>query len=166
MFETVLYLMAFLAVCLLVIRRELFKRPIFFAILFVIGAIGSIFFEYPLISVGLWTHLVYPQILGVSWFAALMYIPFLGISYALGKALSKMLSQNEYVMFFISGMIVGFVIDLTSVALGFYRYNFTFPFAIGGVPLGITVAEGIAVSVVILISFWLSGIFSKIIKRK
>jgi hypothetical protein len=156
-----IYLIIFFFLLLVIAGKDIARKKMFYAVLFIIGAAGSIPFEYPLISFGLWNHSIYPQILGVSWFAILMYVPFLSLSYFIGDFLARKLKYNKYIMFFVSGMAIGFVIDITSVALGFYRYNFTIPFAIGGVPLGITIAEGIAVSVAIAISDYISKMITK-----
>lgn len=156
----ILYLLVSVAACSMLIYRDVAKKPLFFAILFFVGVVGSIPFEYPLISMGLWSHLVYPQVLGVSWFASLMYAPFLGICYIIGKSMTKRFKRNEYAMYLLCGMVVGFVIDITSVALGFYKYNFSFPIAIGGVPLGITIAEGVGVAIAILFSNWFYGVLT------
>jgi len=144
------------AILVLVAGRSIRKEPALYAILFIIGLLASVPFEYPLISWGLWTHYPEPLIFGVSWFAVLSYVPFLGLSCWLGKNLYRKTKLNQHFLFFLSGALIGFIFDITATSLGYYTYHFSFPLAIGNVPLGITVAEGLAVAFAIFIAQQLS----------
>jgi len=60
--------------------------------------------------------------------------------------------RKEYLLFFVSGAALGFYFDLSSFMNGFYSYPGFYPVTIIGLPLTMTIAEGLSVAVTIRIS--------------
>jgi len=129
---------------ILVVRESKFN--FYYLLLVLIGVIGGTIFEYPFIILGFWSHLIEPKVLGVSWYASLMYIPWITFTYITGTKLSKKFRMNEFICYFIIGTLVGLVIDVISINLGFYKHNFNSILRIFQMPIEMTVVEGLAIT--------------------
>ncbi|HUB92457.1 MAG TPA: hypothetical protein VL945_00700 [Candidatus Saccharimonadales bacterium] len=151
MFPPAAYAVIIFAAFLSVAYRDIRRNPRFYLLFSCFAVLCGFACDAVLVHLGLWTPFVTPQLLSVSWLDPLTYIPYIGTAFVLGNYFARRLGQNARLMHFAFGMLTGFLIDITSIALGFYRYSFTFPLAIAGVPLAVTVAEGVAVPMVIMV---------------
>jgi len=55
--------------------------------------------------------------------------------------------KRKYMVYFISGMLLGFYFDIVSFTNGYYTYPTIFPLTIIGLPLTMTIAEGFSVTI-------------------
>jgi hypothetical protein len=161
MIEIYTLVLAFLASIVIIFKDK--KDSKSYLKYIIVGLLGSIVFEYPLIYLGFWTHLLNPQILGVSLYASLMYVFWITLVYRLAKFLNSKFKKSIYFLYFVIGFLSGFFIDFFSVNLGFYIYNFKSFLRIFGVPIEITIAEGIAMALLFLIT---DKIISKFLFQK
>ena len=57
--------------------------------------------------------------------------------------------KRKYLVYFISGMLLGFYFDIVSFTNGYYSYPTIFPLTIMGLPLTMTIAEGFSIAITI-----------------
>ena len=58
-------------------------------------------------------------------------------------------NKKRYVVYFISGCILGFYFDIVSFVNGYYSYPDFYKFTVLGLPLSMTLAEGFSVAITI-----------------
>ncbi len=58
-------------------------------------------------------------------------------------------SKKKYLLFFISGCVLGFYSDIVSFANGYYSYPAFYKLAIFGLPFSMTLAEGFSAAITI-----------------
>jgi len=147
-----LYIISFsLVIVLLLTYKEIKKNYLFYLLLNLSGVIAGTIFEYSFISIGLWKHNLYPQLLGISLYAAFMYIPWITLTYWGSEKVSKYLN-NRYMRYFLIGTLLGFFIEITSVNLGFYQYKLNSVFRIFNIPIEMTIIEGVAMTIFLVVS--------------
>ena len=56
-------------------------------------------------------------------------------------------NRKIYIAYFISGMVLGFYIDIVSFTNGYYSYPDIFPVTLLGLPVTMTIAEGFSVAI-------------------
>lgn len=81
------------------------------------------------------------QYLWFALFASLAIVYFI--------VLLKARNKRKYLAYFISGAIIGFVLDFVGVGQSYYHYYPFYGPIISGIPLSVTVAEGFAVAITI-----------------
>lgn len=90
------------------------------------------------------------------WFGSL-------VVFAVGFFLILWKDQRRfYSVCFAFGAALGFYFDYLNTSWGYYSYAEFYPIMIGGVPLSMTIAEGMAVAITI----WLFRFFLKMFKKK
>ena len=159
MIEIYILLLSLVVSILMIFKDK--KNIKYYLIINSLGVIGSIFFEYPLIHLGFWTHLINPQILGVSYYASLMYIFWITTTYRISKFLNSKYRKNIYFFYLLIGTLIVWFIDLISINLGFYSYNFTSFLRIFGIPIEITIAEAFVITIFFYITQKIYNIFIK-----
>lgn len=83
------------------------------------------------------------------WYAWMMIFFLLVIGFAFCLKTSK--NRKAYWLYMISGSAIGFVFDLISFSNGYYYYPTIFPVTVLGLPLSMTIAEGMSVAITIRI---------------
>ena len=56
-------------------------------------------------------------------------------------------NRKIYIIYFISGMALGFYLDIVSLTNGYYSYPNIFPVTLLGLPVTMTIAEGFSVAI-------------------
>ncbi|MFH1294835.1 MAG: hypothetical protein ABIH90_02740 [Candidatus Aenigmatarchaeota archaeon] len=85
------------------------------------------------------------------------------IAIAIGFLLILWKDQRRFYSFcFVFAAILGFYFDYLNTRWGYYSYAEFYPIMIGGVPLSMTIAEGMAVAITI----WLFKYFLEMFKKK
>jgi len=64
-------------------------------------------------------------------------------------------NKKKYLLFFISGAILGFYFDIVSFTNGYYSYPGFYTIKILNIPLSMTIAEGCSVAITIYLFEWL-----------
>jgi hypothetical protein len=80
------------------------------------------------------------------------------LSYLL--VLSRAKNRRAYLLYFVSGSLIGFYFDSIAISQGYYSY-FPYGFVVLGMPVLITLAEGFAVAITIYLFEWLAGPFAE-----
>jgi hypothetical protein len=70
-------------------------------------------------------------------------------------------NKKKYLLFFISGMMLGFYFDLVSFINGYYSYPGFYTIKILNIPLSMTIAEGCSVVITIYLFEFLTEYFVK-----